>query len=161
MPAISGKRRIKNHFVAALGEFVGTFLFLFLAFAGTQTANEPSSANASGSGPQLQALSYISLVFGFSLAVNVWLFFRISGGLFNPVVRCTRKISRIRSAYFVQVTVALWLIGANPAIRSIFIFIAQMAAGIAAAAVARTILPGNNVMYGVALAPGMNTSQRL
>ena len=32
-------------------------------------------------------LLYISLSFGFSLAVNAWVFFRISGGLFNPAVR--------------------------------------------------------------------------
>ena len=31
-------------------------------------------------------LLYISLSFGFSLAVNAWVFFRISGGLFNPAV---------------------------------------------------------------------------
>lgn len=31
-------------------------------------------------------LLYISLSFGFSLAVNAWIFFRISGGLFNPAV---------------------------------------------------------------------------
>ncbi len=31
-------------------------------------------------------LLYISLAFGFSLAVNAWVFFRISGGLFNPAV---------------------------------------------------------------------------
>ncbi|KAH7370233.1 aquaporin-1 [Rhexocercosporidium sp. MPI-PUGE-AT-0058] len=30
---------IQKHFVASLGEFCGTFLFLFLAFGGTQTAN--------------------------------------------------------------------------------------------------------------------------
>jgi aquaporin related protein len=29
---------------------------------------------------------YISLCFGFSLAVNAWIFFRVSGGLFNPAV---------------------------------------------------------------------------
>ena len=29
---------------------------------------------------------YISLSFGFSLAVNAWIFFRVSGGLFNPAV---------------------------------------------------------------------------
>jgi aquaporin related protein len=29
---------------------------------------------------------YIALVFGFSLAVNAWVFFRVSGGLFNPAV---------------------------------------------------------------------------
>jgi aquaporin related protein len=31
---------------------------------------------------------YISLSFGFSLMVNAWIFFRISGGLFNPAVLC-------------------------------------------------------------------------
>lgn len=31
-------------------------------------------------------LLYISLAFGFSLATNAWVFFRISGGLFNPAV---------------------------------------------------------------------------
>jgi aquaporin related protein len=31
-------------------------------------------------------LLYISLVFGFSLGVNIWVFYRISGGLFNPAV---------------------------------------------------------------------------
>lgn len=32
-------RPIKNHFVASLGEYVGTFLFRFFAFGGTQTTN--------------------------------------------------------------------------------------------------------------------------
>jgi aquaporin rerated protein, other eukaryote len=32
------------------------------------------------------ALSYIALSFGFSLMVNAWVFYRISGGLFNPAV---------------------------------------------------------------------------
>jgi glycerol uptake facilitator-like aquaporin len=30
------------------------------------------------------------LAFGFSLAVTVWVFFRISGGLFNPAVSTFR-----------------------------------------------------------------------
>jgi aquaporin rerated protein, other eukaryote len=34
----SRQESIHNHVVAMLGEFVGTFLFLFFAFAGTQTA---------------------------------------------------------------------------------------------------------------------------
>lgn len=63
---------------------MGTFLFLFFAFAGTQIANLSSSTSTTG--PDLQQLMYISLIFGFSLAVNVWVFFRISGGLFNPAV---------------------------------------------------------------------------
>lgn len=76
---------IKNHFVASLGEFVGTFLFLFFAFGGTQTANQ-STTTSTADGPNLQQLMYISLIFGFSLAINVWIFFRVSGGLFNPAV---------------------------------------------------------------------------
>ena len=79
-------------FVATLGEFVGTFMFLFFAFAGTQVANvnaakaagTSTSGGATGFNPEV--LLYIALVFGFSLMVNVWIFFRISGGLFNPAV---------------------------------------------------------------------------
>lgn len=40
---------VKNHFVASLGEFVGTTMFLFFAFAGTEVANIQSRANNSGS----------------------------------------------------------------------------------------------------------------
>ena len=81
--------KVRNHFVAMVGEFCGTFLFLFFAFAGTQVANSAAAAAAvgtSGNGPSLPqapnapVLLYISLAFGFSLAVNVWIFFRISGG---------------------------------------------------------------------------------
>jgi hypothetical protein len=83
----NGIGSLKNHFVAALGEFVGTFLFLFFAYGGTQTANQPiQRSTATSATPDLNQLLYISLVFGFSLAINVWIFFRISGGLFNPAV---------------------------------------------------------------------------
>lgn len=79
--------RARHLFISCLGEFVGTFLFLFFAFAATQVAN-----NLLGTSPMnIGALLYISLAFGFSLAVNVWVFFRISGGLFNPAV-CTTAI---------------------------------------------------------------------
>lgn len=82
-------RGFRNHFVAMSGEFAGTFLFLFFAFSGTQVANAQkkvldSATEVQGSDPS--QLLYISLCFGFSLAVNAWVFFRISGGLFNPAV---------------------------------------------------------------------------
>ncbi|KAK6435967.1 hypothetical protein LTR95_007838 [Oleoguttula sp. CCFEE 5521] len=83
---------LKNHFVAAVGEFVGTTMFLFFAFAGTQVANigandtSASSTTGAATGFSPIVLTYISLSFGFSLMVNVWIFFRISGGLFNPAV---------------------------------------------------------------------------
>jgi aquaporin related protein len=82
-------QKLRSEVVAFLGEFVGTFLFLFFAFGGTQVANLIAAANPT-TGPfnaSASVLLYISLAFGFSLAVNVWVFFRISGGLFNPAVR--------------------------------------------------------------------------
>ena len=79
---------VRNHFIAMCGEFAGTFLFLFFAFSGTQVANSETQGSATtiaqGSNPA--QLLYISLCFGFSLAVTAWVFFRISGGLFNPAV---------------------------------------------------------------------------
>lgn len=82
--------KVRNHFIAMVGEFCGTFLFLFFAFAGTQVANAAANANNAATAgtsdgslskaPNANVLLYISLCFGFSLAVNVWVFFRISGG---------------------------------------------------------------------------------
>lgn len=78
-----------NHLVVFLGEFLGTFLFLFMSFAGAQVAHAGSSSLSTDPGSQVIQLFYISLVFGLSLMVNVWVFFRISGGLFNPAVSST------------------------------------------------------------------------
>ena len=83
-----------------IGEFVGTTLFLFFAFGGTQVANigDGSTANNTTTGSNTggvdpSKLLYISLSFGFSLMVNAWIFFRISGGLFNPAVSSLSRIS--------------------------------------------------------------------
>jgi len=43
--------------------------------------------------------------------------------------------------------------------RSIFIFIAQILGAIAASAVIRGIIPGNEVLFNVALRPGTSTAQ--
>jgi len=82
--------RVRNLIIATIGEFVGTFMFLFFAFAATQVANAAASGrtqtgNAGGESglsqtPNAQVEMYISLAFGFSLAVNAWIFFRITGG---------------------------------------------------------------------------------
>lgn len=52
--------------------------------------NIPSSSGLTveqtGSNPQ--QLQYIALCFGFSLAVNAWVFFRISGGLVDISLFC-------------------------------------------------------------------------
>jgi hypothetical protein len=82
---------IRNHAIAMAGELVGTGAFLFFAFSGTQVANTPTTTVNPDTidipqGPNPSALLYVSLAFGFSLAVNAWVFYRVSGGLFNPAV---------------------------------------------------------------------------
>ena len=85
---------VRKHFVAASGEFVGTFLFLFFSFGGTQVANivTPSAT------PNPSQLLYIALSFGFSLGITAWAFYRISGGLFNPAVCPPRLLLGLNSS---------------------------------------------------------------
>lgn len=75
-----------------LGEFIGTFMFLFFAFAATQiaadsTPPDPFLAIDQPLLPIPSKLLYISLAFGFSLMVNVAIFADVSGAMFNPAVR--------------------------------------------------------------------------
>ena len=85
---------IREELTVFLGEFVGTFMFLAMAFAGTQIANEspakmspllPASAS-SNKLPDPSKLIYISFVFAVALAANVAVFSDISGAMFNPAV---------------------------------------------------------------------------
>ncbi|KAI1263648.1 aquaporin-like protein [Xylariaceae sp. FL1019] len=115
----------KNHLVATLGEFFGTFMFLLLAFGGTNAVN---SAPQQGQPEDLSAnparLLFISLAFGISLAVNAWVFYRVSGSLFNPAV-----------------TIALVAVGVVGYVRGALLLISQLLAGIAAAAVTNALQP--------------------
>jgi aquaporin rerated protein, other eukaryote len=80
---------VRNHLIAMLGEFVGTTFFLFFGLAAAQIANgKPDTLARVGSltAPSLLQLLFISAGFGVGLAVNVWIFFRVSGGQFNPAV---------------------------------------------------------------------------
>jgi aquaporin rerated protein, other eukaryote len=78
---------IKAHIVSMMGEFVGTFLFLLFALGGTNVVNAaPLAGRPADLAANPAKLLFIALCFGFSLAVNAWVFFRISGGLFNPAV---------------------------------------------------------------------------
>ena len=90
-------RGARNHLVAMSGEFTGTFLFLFLAYAGTQVAKSTSTQTQTQGGdpipPAEQVLNssqllYISLCFGFSLAVNAWV------GLFVPAFQEYQTVER-------------------------------------------------------------------
>ncbi|RAL65506.1 hypothetical protein DID88_001072 [Monilinia fructigena] len=117
-----------DDFVATVGEFVGTTMFLFFAFAGTQVANiDSNTANTTTGGAtgfNIAVELYIAIIFGFSLMVNVWIFFRISGGLFNPAV-----------------TLGMVLVGALPIVRAICLFFAQILGGITASAMVLGLFP--------------------
>ncbi|KAH7389902.1 aquaporin-like protein [Pyrenochaeta sp. MPI-SDFR-AT-0127] len=122
---------IKGHIVACVGEFVGTFMFLLFALGGTNVVNTAPAegANATELSANPSKIMYIALVFGMSLAVNAWVFFRISGGLFNPAV-----------------TLGMMIVGATGYVRGILVIISQILGGIASAGVVSAMMP--NVLGG-------------
>lgn len=76
-----------SHFVAASSEFLGTFFFLWLGYGGQLMAlNQAAAPSGQTGGASSQTVVFISLIYSFSLLVNAWAFYRISGGLFNPAV---------------------------------------------------------------------------
>jgi aquaporin related protein len=137
--------------------FAGTFLFLFFAFSATQVANAATAGEVGGGGsktsdggdgglsqaPNTASLSYIALAFGFSLAVNAWVFFRVSGGLFNPAV-----------------TLGMALIGSVGWIRASLIFISQILGSLAASGVVDGLFPGE-LSVSTTLGGGTSVTQGL
>lgn len=81
---------IRTEIPAFLGEFIGTFMFLSMAFSGTQialnAASSPALAGSTNPLPDVTKLLYIAFAFGISLAINVAIFADVSGGKF---VRCS------------------------------------------------------------------------
>ncbi|THH21639.1 hypothetical protein EUX98_g8312 [Antrodiella citrinella] len=124
---------------AALLEFVGTTFFLTSAFGGVQAIS--AEANESGGTSFVDRDMKIALSFGFSLLVAAWLFFRITGGLFNP-----------------QVSLALLLCGIIGPVRFVLYCVAQLVGGIAAAALVLALTPGP-LQANTFLAPGINPAQ--
>lgn len=114
---------LKNHMIAFLGEFFGTFIFLWVAFVIAQIANQDPTIPDKGSDPM--QLIMISFGFGFGVMMGVFMFFRVSGGNLNPAV-----------------TLTLVLAQAVPPIRGLFMMVAQMIAGMAAAGAASAMTPG-------------------
>jgi hypothetical protein len=76
---------IRGHFVAASGEFVGTFMFLLFAFLGHQMSASQQVATAHDGTNSNQTIVFIGMSYGLSLLVTAWTFYRISGGLFRYV----------------------------------------------------------------------------
>jgi hypothetical protein len=86
-----GPTLVRTEIPVFLGEFIGTFMFLFLAFAGTQIAITSATINpevAPDSNPvqEVSKLLYIAFAFSGALAINVAMFADVSGAMFNPAV---------------------------------------------------------------------------
>ncbi|KAL8280273.1 hypothetical protein RQP46_007387 [Phenoliferia psychrophenolica] len=145
-PDVRVRNPLHLDLLAMFGEFVGTFLFLYMAFtsaqsgvySSTQDLNKPTSGVKDN-----QTVLFIALSFGMSLLVNAWVFFRITGAAFNPAV-----------------SFSLWLIGGVSNRRLAMIVPAQMAGGACAGALAKVLTLGE---FGVenTLAPGITIAQGL
>ncbi|GAA5975952.1 hypothetical protein JCM10908_005337 [Rhodotorula pacifica] len=130
-----GSRRLaaKNHLVAALGEYVGTTLFMLFALGATNIANIPNTsitgsttAGQAGTAAQTANTSnHIAFAFGISLTVTAWCFFRVSGGLFNP-----------------SITLGMLLVGALSPVRAVILAVVQFLGAITGAAILDALTPG-------------------
>jgi aquaporin related protein len=61
-------------------------MFLFFAFGGVMVGKASLGGDPSTTGEFLVFLFFAATSFGASLAINVWIFYRVTGGLFNPAV---------------------------------------------------------------------------
>ncbi len=114
---------IEEDLKAAFLEFIGTAFFLVLGLGGIQAAtgeNDMSSATS-----RIEQVLYISTSMGFSLLVSAWLFFRVTGGLFNP-----------------NVSLGLALVGVIQPVRFVLYCIAQLIGAVAGAALVHALTPG-------------------
>jgi aquaporin rerated protein, other eukaryote len=117
-------------------------MFLFFAFVGHLMCASQAADKAPNGGPSNSTVIYISLCYGFSLLVNVWPFYRISGAAFNPAV-----------------TLGLTVAGAIPPVRCMIYIPVQIISGICAAAVASGIVPEDIANVQTTLAPGVSVAQ--
>jgi aquaporin related protein len=122
---------------AAFLEFVGTLCFLFLGLGGIQA----SKIEAQSGGSDIEKVLYISTSMGFSLLVSVWLFYRTSGGVFNP-----------------NIAFALLLVGAIKPVRFVLYCVAQLGGAIAAAGLLLVLTPGP-LAVNTTLAPNITIAQ--
>ncbi|KAI0076187.1 putative aquaporin 1 [Panus rudis PR-1116 ss-1] len=114
---------IKADMQAAFLEFMGTTTFLTLAFGSVQAV--AGQSDMSSVNDVVAKDLYIAFAFGFSLLVAAWLFYRVTGGLFNP-----------------NISLALLLTGVIGPVRFVLYCIAQLVGGIAAAALVLALTPG-------------------
>ena len=62
-------------------------MFLFFAYGGVMVGKSSLGGDPSTTAEYLVFLLFAATGFGASLAINAWIFYRVTGGLFNPAVR--------------------------------------------------------------------------
>lgn len=135
---------LRGHLVAMSGEFVGTFMFLFLAFCGHMMAVDQAGSTGPNGTNSAATVIYISLSYGFALLIAVWTMYRVSGGLFNPAV-----------------TLGLMATGNLPFVRGLLLLPVQVLSGMAAAGLVSAIIPGDIKTTQTTLTPEMSITQGL
>lgn len=136
--------QFKMDLIAAIGEFMGTFVFLLVGLGGIQAGKTSNTDNSiatvgNSSVPNLNLLMYVSTSMGLSLLFSCWIFFRATGAAFNP-----------------NVSLALLLIRIISPVRFVLYTTAQLLASMAASAVLQGLLPGP---LAVSTTLGAGTSQ--
>jgi len=111
---------------AAALEFIGTLFFLLFGLGGIQAATAEISVAGRPSSSTLEQVLYISTSMGLSLLISAWMFFRVTGGLFNP-----------------NISLALLLVGSLGPVRFVLYCIAQLVGAIAASAIVRGLTSAN------------------
>ena len=110
---------LRDDCLAAALEFIGTVFFLLFGLGGIQAATTESTA-ANRPSSTLEQVLYISTCMGLSLLISAWMFFRVTGGLFNP-----------------NISLALLLVGSLGPVRFVLYCVAQLVGAIAASAIVR------------------------
>lgn len=133
----------KNDLFASLLEFIGTTFFLLFAFGGAQaTSAQIAASPASADNKVIQVFS-ISASFGLSLLVSAWIWFRVTGGLFNP-----------------DVAMCLFFVGALGFVRFVLYVGAELVGAIVAAAIVQALTKGP-LSINTTLAQDINRTQGL
>lgn len=131
----------KDLFLAVSGEFIGTFIFLWVAYVIAQIANQDEFYGATGSNPA--KLIMISYGFGFGVMIAIFLTARISGGNLNPAVTLTLVLARVYDP-----------------VKGLCMMVTQLIAGMAAGGAASAMTPGP-VAFANALGGGCSKGRGL
>lgn len=114
---------INDDLFAAGLECIGTTFFLLFGLGGIQAATlEVSNGPAAST---VDKVLYISTCMGLSLLVSAWMFFRVTGALFNP-----------------NISLALLLVGVITPVRFVLYCIAQLIGAIIASGLILALTPG-------------------